>query len=549
MGQEFIIDADLNNNRIINVRLEKLAALPTEVLEDRLIKVGDVTYVGVAGKWMPLADADVLATVKSTADANKDTIGATGSGLTGRIENLEAAVGTGGSGEGGDESLATKVVGLRTDLGTKSDEASATGSAFARIAKNAADIASNAGAISANADNITKAQNTADAAKTAAEGNTASIATLQGTVKTATEDIAALKTAVGDGAEGLSTKVAKNTEDIAALTTTVNDNKTAADTELAKKVDKVTGKGLSTEDYTTAEKTKLEGIAEKAQVNVIETVKVGGSALAVEGKAVNIDLSGYAMKSDIASAYKAMGSKTFAELSALTLGEGNNGEVYNVTDHFISGDKTWPVGTNVLWTGTEWDPLAGITDLSAYATEADVTTKLGKKQDNLSEAQLAAANSGITAAKVGTYDGYSALITAAKEAADAAQGTADKAVVANAAITGATKCKVTYDAKGLVTKGEDLVASDIPELTFGTGKGKVAGTLPYAQSPIGAATFDATIASGSASVNTGFTTVLIAQVFDSDNKVIFCQTTVTGGTVALQANKDMAVKVNVIGLK
>ena len=36
----------------------------------------------------------------------------------------------------------------------------------------------------------------------------------------------------------------------------------------------------------------------------------------------------------------------------------------------------------------------------------------------------------------------------------------------NNAITGATKCKITYDSKGLVTSGADLQASDIPSLTL-----------------------------------------------------------------------------------
>lgn len=39
-------------------------------------------------------------------------------------------------------------------------------------------------------------------------------------------------------------------------------------------------------------------------------------------------------------------------------------------------------------------------------------------------------------------------------------------VDANTAITGATKCKITYDSKGLVTAGADLEASDIPSLTL-----------------------------------------------------------------------------------
>lgn len=37
-------------------------------------------------------------------------------------------------------------------------------------------------------------------------------------------------------------------------------------------------------------------------------------------------------------------------------------------------------------------------------------------------------------------------------------------VTKNADITGAQKCKITYDAKGLVTAGTDLIASDIPNL-------------------------------------------------------------------------------------
>lgn len=52
---------------------------------------------------------------------------------------------------------------------------------------------------------------------------------------------------------------------------------------------------------TTAE-TKLTGIADGAQVNVIEAVKVNGTALGITDKAVNIDLSGYATKAEITEA-------------------------------------------------------------------------------------------------------------------------------------------------------------------------------------------------------------------------------------------------------
>ena len=74
------------------------------------------------------------------------------------------------------------------------------------------------------------------------------------------------------------------------------------------KVDKVTGKGLSTNDLTNELKqtydetvTKVDQIIAKGgEPNVIETVKVNGTALTPDAeKAVNIDLSGYAKTTDL----------------------------------------------------------------------------------------------------------------------------------------------------------------------------------------------------------------------------------------------------------
>lgn len=46
------------------------------------------------------------------------------------------------------------------------------------------------------------------------------------------------------------------------------------------------------------------------------------------------------------------------------------------------------------------------------------------------------------------------------------QGQLDSKVNKNESITGATKCKITYDSKGLVTGGSDLNAGDIPSITL-----------------------------------------------------------------------------------
>ena len=55
-------------------------------------------------------------------------------------------------------------------------------------------------------------------------------------------------------------------------------------------VAQVSGKGLSTNDFTTAEKTKLSGIESGAEVNVIESIALNGTAQTVTNKAVDLAL-------------------------------------------------------------------------------------------------------------------------------------------------------------------------------------------------------------------------------------------------------------------
>lgn len=73
-----------------------------------------------------------------------------------------------------------------------------------------------------------------------------------------------------------------------------------AKAQLNNKVDKVTGKGLSTNDLTATLKSHYDAAythststhaPTDAEANVIETVKVNGTALTVTDKAVNIDPS------------------------------------------------------------------------------------------------------------------------------------------------------------------------------------------------------------------------------------------------------------------
>lgn len=98
---------------------------------------------------------------------------------------------------------------------------------------------------------------------------------------------------------------------------------------------------------------KLADVSSGAQVNVIESVKVNNTALTITNKAVNIDLSNYALKSDISqmSEFKGVVS-AWANLPA----SGQSaGDMYIVT----SADATHnlPANGNVIWNGSEWDVM------------------------------------------------------------------------------------------------------------------------------------------------------------------------------------------------
>ena len=150
--------------------------------------------------------------------------------------------------------------------------------------------------------------------------------------------------------------------------------------KLATKVDVVAGKQLSTEDYTTEEKTKLSGIEAGAQVNVLETVSVNGSALTPTSKGVDITVptnnnqltngAGYQTAAEVSTAISAaiadITSFEFAVVSTLPT-EGVKGTIYLVPN---SG-----AGQNVydeyIWISTDGG--------STYAFE-----KLGQKELDLS---------------------------------------------------------------------------------------------------------------------------------------------------------------------
>ncbi len=156
------------------------------------------------------------------------------------------------------------------------------------------------------------------------------------------------------------------------------------------KVDKVDGKQLSTNDYTTTEKNKLAAVAEGAEVNVLEAVKVNGEKLEVTEKGVNIDLSEYAKSADLTTAVLYKGTvATYADLPTTNQ---KVGDLYNVTGADKENDVN--AGDNFVWNGTSWDNQRGTIDLSG---KVDVEEGKGLSANDFTD-ELKSKLEGITVA-------------------------------------------------------------------------------------------------------------------------------------------------------
>lgn len=91
--------------------------------------------------------------------------------------------------------------------------------------------------------------------------------------------------------------------------------------------------------------------------------------------------SEYAVRSAITSAvsglYKIQGSKTAAQIEALTAAQKTVGDVYNVSEAgsitILGTSTTVPAGSNVVYTSNGWDLLASTYDLSGFATTTQLS--------------------------------------------------------------------------------------------------------------------------------------------------------------------------------
>lgn len=136
-------------------------------------------------------------------------------------------------------------------------------------------------------------------------------------------------------------------------------------------------------------KSESEGFVEvgKETLVPIKTVSVDNTVLQIVDGNVNIDLTGYAKKSDIISVYKYKKTETWTNIQNIT--DKSIGDVYNsstpVEISTETGITVYPAGTNVAWTGTEWDPLGGIYEQFISSVDINYFKVDDNKQLTISE--------------------------------------------------------------------------------------------------------------------------------------------------------------------
>lgn len=206
----------------------------------------------------------------------------------------------------------------------------------------------------------------------------------------------------------------------------------------------------------------LGGVEENAQVNIIESIKVNGVALPVTDKAVDIAQVSYTIKKQGAA------EEGYSATYQLFAGDSAIGDKINIPKDMVvsAGELKYCEVANVPVSGLEvGDPYIELTIANNDGTKLYIPVKglvdiytagNGLKLENN---QFAVNTEDATIADAAPVAGSKKFVQSGGVKAEL-----DKKVDANVAIAGATKCKITYDEKGLVTAGADLAAADIPNL-------------------------------------------------------------------------------------
>lgn len=124
-------------------------------------------------------------------------------------------------------------------------------------------------------------------------------------------------------------------------------------------------------------------------------------------------------------------------------------------------DKTYLLMDSPASTLSNWVQISNTSSVVSVNNKSGVVTL---DADDVGAVSKNTAITGSTKCKI-TYDSKGLVTSGADLQVSDIPDLSSNYVASNTAITGNTKCKITYDNKGLVTAGADLQASDIPDLS------------------------------------------------------------------------------------
>ena len=278
-------------------------------------------------------------------------------------------------------------------------------------------------------------------------------------IDTTTNTISTKGIATSDALTALEGKVTANTGDITTLKGegAGSVKKSIADA-IAAEVTRSDG-AYDTKGAATTAETNAKAYADGLAKNYATAAQ--GKTADDTAAAVNNATTGLATKASTTYVNEELAKKqnTLKQGANITISEdGTIAATYEYDDSALAGRVTTLEGTGVTKE-----------KIDAIATN---TENIAKKQDTLTETQLNAVNSGITATKVTTYDGYAEKITAAQTQAD--KGVADAAAaktVADKAIPKPTADCTTLGAKCVLTVGDSGYAWESVERATGETTG------------------------------------------------------------------------------